>query len=75
MIDYQTAIHTSDKVFGFIQHTYQGRTPPTDFFIEAWTRTSHIFSERLRMTRKSKLKNMALTGPLGRTFGPPTPRA
>ena len=63
MFDFQTAINTSEKVFGFIQNTYQGRTPPVDFFIEAWTRTSHIFSERLRMTANAKLKAIVADGP------------
>ena len=27
MFDFQTAINTSEKVFAFIQNTYQGRTP------------------------------------------------
>ena len=39
-----------------------GGRPPTDFFIEAWTRTSHIFSERLRMTPNAKLKNIVADG-------------
>ena len=62
MLDFQIAFITSEQIFVFAQRTYQGRIPPTDFFIEAWTRTSHAFCERLRLAPNGKLNIIVEAG-------------
>ena len=55
MFDLQTACYASEKVLQLLQYTYQGRTPPVPFFVLAWTKTCHLFSEALRVRDNPKL--------------------
>ena len=43
MIDLQTACCASDKVSGYLQHTYQGRSLPVSFIVLDWTQTCLVF--------------------------------
>ena len=64
MFDLQTACYASEKVSAFLHHTYQGRIPPVPFFVLAWTKTCHLFSEALRVRDNPKLKTIVLEGSL-----------
>jgi hypothetical protein len=50
----QSAILASEQIFEYVTATYNGRTPPIGFFVEAWAHTSHYFSEALRMGQKKR---------------------
>ena len=45
----QSAILASEQIFTYVTATYNGRTPPIGFLVEAWAHTSHYFSEAMRM--------------------------
>jgi len=68
MFDLQTAVTASEKVLNFVQKTYEGRTPPVAFFVQAWAQTIHCFSEQLRMTTCMQLKEIVLNGSLWEAF-------
>ena len=68
MFDLQTAVTASEKILNFVQKTYEGRTPPVAFFVQAWAQTIHCFSEQLRMTMCMSLKEMVLNGNLWEAF-------
>ena len=46
----QSAMAASEQVLSFITCTYEGRTPPVKFLVEAWASTIHYFSEQVRIT-------------------------
>ena len=48
----QSAIMASEQIFTYVTATYNGRTPPIAFLVEAWAHTSHYFSEAMRMGQK-----------------------
>ena len=50
----QSAILASEQIFEYVTATYNGRTPPIGFLVEAWAHTSHYFSEALRMGQKKR---------------------
>jgi hypothetical protein len=50
----QSAIIASEQIFEYVTATYNGRTPPIGFLVEAWAHTSHYFSEALRMGQKKR---------------------
>ena len=46
----QSAMAASEHVLSFITSTYEGRTPPVKFLVQAWASTVHYFSEQVRIT-------------------------
>ena len=50
---YQSALQASEQVLNHITSTYDGRTPPTNFLVQAWAATSHHVSEQARVTGRS----------------------
>ena len=40
-LSYQNAIYASERILGFMQMTYNGRSPPVAYFIAAWASTLH----------------------------------
>ena len=64
MFDFQTAHFATEKVLTCLQLTYNGRTPPVQFFVLAWAQTCHIFSEHMRTRENAKLKTIVREGAL-----------
>ena len=64
MFDFQTAHFATEKVLTFLQLTYNGRTPPVQFFVLAWAQTCHICSEHMRTRENAKLKTIVREGAL-----------
>ena len=57
----QSAMAASEQVLSFITCTYEGRTPPVKFLVEAWASTIHYFSEQVRiagMTADAVISNI-----------------
>ena len=55
-------------MFSFIRRTYQGESPPVQFFVFAWAQTSHPLAEHMRMGTETKLMELVLNGSLWETY-------
>ena len=45
----QTAMEVSEQIMKFITNTYDSRSPPLSFLLQAWAATIHHFSEQIRI--------------------------
>ena len=59
---YQSAMAASEQILGHITATYDGRTPPVAFLVQAWAATSHHLSEQVRVTGRTPREILDNTG-------------
>ncbi len=64
MFDFQTAIAASEKVFAFVQRTYQGKSPSCSVLRVRVGPDEPRIREHMRMGTEIKLKKLVLNGSL-----------
>ena len=59
---YQSALAASEQILGHITATYDGRTPPVNFLVQAWAATIHHISEQVRVSGRTPKEVINNTG-------------